>query len=151
MAWPALAILADALISAMKELVLVAVLAGLYKRYCRNFSIFLLFIIAFNIVKYSYMRYWQDYVIDVTLSSVWEISMWYFIVKLIGVNPLTYFLIGFIDSLLPNIVDLIQHGWPIFAVPVILGILLILMPLIYAFYLSSSEWYRKKKIISVPS
>ncbi len=149
MGWPPFAIFIDALLAATQQMLLIAVLAGLYKRYCSNFFLYVIFIIVFNLVTYSSMRYWQDYAISVIFGCTWQIIMWYFIVKLIGVNPLTYFLIGFMESLLSDLIDLGQHGYPLFIVPIILTLVFILLPLLQVLRLL----YRQsdtRKTVSAP-
>jgi len=150
MGWPPLAVFVDALLAATKQVLLIAILAGLYKRYCSNFLLYALFVVVFNLVTYSSVRYWQDYIINIVFGCIWEISMWYFIVKFIGVNPLSFFLIGFIESLLSNVIDLIQHSYPMFIVPIILALVFILLPVLQVLRLSYLQG-ENKKAISVPT
>jgi hypothetical protein len=135
LAAPGLAILIDALSATFNQLMLLAIFSGLYKRFCSRFSVYVIFIILYNLITYSSARYWQDFLIDVISSSFWEIAIWYFVVKIIHFNLLSYFLIGIIDSLSSTLVDIIEHAWPIYSTTIAISILLILVPAIYVCYL----------------
>ncbi len=148
---PFLAIFIDAISTGLNQLMLVGILSGLYKRYCSRFSIYVIFVLICNLITYSSARYWQDYLIDVAASSVWEISIWYFIVRIIGVNPLAYFLIGFMDSLLLGAIDLVQHGGLIYVNAILLSVLLILAPLVYAIALWVLARNKNKPIVNSTS
>ena len=143
---PLLAIFLDGVSTGINQLMLLGVLSGLYKRFCSRFWLYCLFVIIYNLITYSSARYWQDYLIDIVSNSAWEISIWYFVVRVIGVNPLSYFLLGFLDSLLSVSIDLIQHGWPAYTSSIILSLLLILAPLLYALYLWILSRYQNKYV-----
>ncbi len=131
---PWLALLAEAISTAMNQLILLSICAGLYKRFCSGFAMYALFVIVFNLITYSSARYWQDFTIDVLSSSLWELAIWFFIVKIIRFNPLAYFLIGFMDSLLSNLIDILAHAFPIYLTAISTTCLLIL-PQDYMFFI----------------
>jgi len=133
-AFPWLAILAESLSAALNQLMLLGILAGLYKRFCSGFTMYVIFIIVFNLITYSSARYWQDFAIDAFSSCLWEIIMWYFVVKIIRFNPLVYFFIGFIGSLMDNMIDMLTHVYPIYLTIIIVTGLFILAPGLYALY-----------------
>ena len=132
---PSLAIILDALSSTLNQLMMVAIFAGLYKRFCSGFTMYAIFIIALNLITNSATRYWQDYAIDVITSCIWELAIWYFIVKIIRLNPLVYLFIGIMDSLFSGLIDIIEHLWPTYSFPIIMSVLLLLAPAFYALYL----------------
>ena len=134
-AWPSLSIILDALSATLNQLMMVAIFSGLYKRFCSGFTMYAIFIVLMNLITYSATRYWQDYAIDVTTSCIWELSIWFFIVKIIRLNPLAYLFVGVMDSLFSILIDMIEHAWPIYSFPIILAILLLLAPALYVLYL----------------
>lgn len=129
--WPTLDFIGDMIVNGLTALLMVAIGASLYKKYCRNVWVFFAFVVAYNLITASSERHWQDYLINVGSGCVASSLVWLAVTRLISLNPLTYFLIGAGDVAISRLIVLIEHGLPIFFNEAVFLFLLLLSPLLY--------------------
>jgi hypothetical protein len=132
---PTIDLIRDTLAAGFNEVTTVAVMAVLYKKYCRNFWYFFAFVIVLRMVTLSAERYWQDYSVDVVSTVLGLLLGWFVIKKLAGYNPLVYFLIGGGELVLSRLLSLIDHGQPLFFQEAVITAVILASPLIYVCYL----------------
>jgi hypothetical protein len=137
--WPNVDIIMDTLTSGIVALLVVAIGLSLYRKYCRNFIIFFAFTVLYNLIMYSSVRHWQDYIIDVGSGCLSLSLVWIAVTTLINLNPLTYFLIGAGGLILSRLLVVIDHGMPLFFNQSVLLFFLLLSPLIYIAILYTRE------------
>ena len=118
-------------LAGLNALVTMTVAASLYRRYCRNFYVYMLLTFVMVAINYSGHRYWQDYLVDVFANYARLLLAWFATVRLIGFNPLTYFLIGFESVLLSRLYLIMDHGLPLLSGPLIILIFAMLSPCLY--------------------
>ncbi|PWU00582.1 MAG: hypothetical protein C5B53_03860 [Candidatus Melainabacteria bacterium] len=137
----------DALIAGFNALLMVTLAASLYRRYCRNFYVYMLLTLVWVGINYSSHRYWQDYLIDVLASYAQLLLAWFATARLIGFNPLTYFLIGFESVLLSRLFLVIDHGLPLLAGQLIILILAMLSPCLYLLVVYWRDHLKKRALV----
>ena len=89
--------------------------AGLYNKYIPRFGFFVIFVICATMLKYSYARHWQDFVMFVISDTVQQIIFFIFVARLARFNPVAYLVKVVIDDSLPLIYVIWIFGWPCFA------------------------------------
>jgi len=132
---PNLDLLGDTLTSGVNMLTTVVFIAALYKKYCRNFWLFLLFATLLKLITLASNRYWQDFAIDFVSQLIALILAWFVIRKLAGYNPLVYFLAGAGDLVLSRLLILLDHGQPLFFNDAIFTAVLLASPFAFVCYL----------------
>ncbi len=109
--------------------------AGLYNKYVPRFGFFVIFIIVATMLKYSYARHWQDFVMYVISDTVQQIIFFIFVARLARFNPVAYLVKVMIDDSLPLIYIIWIFGWPLFAPTFFSLIIYALLPvLMFAYY-----------------
>jgi hypothetical protein len=144
---PSFDFLYDALTGGLNILLIVILVAGLYRRYCRNFYVYMAVAAIFVLINFSYHRYWQDYLLDVISNYALLLLAWFATVRLIGLNPLTYFLIGFEGVLVSRLFLVLDHGLPLLASQIIVLIACILSPCVYLLFIAWMDRRRKAALI----
>lgn len=132
----------DALVGGFNALLLSTLFVALYRRFCPNFRIYLVLVGIFVLINLSYHRYWQDYLVDVTSNNALLLLAWFAVARLITLNPLVYFLIGFENVLAARLFSLLEHGLPLFAGQILVLAAGILSP---CFYLAFISWYKRHR------
>jgi hypothetical protein len=149
---PAYDLFRDALMSGVNAILFVALAAGLYKRYCKRFSAYCALVVVFCLINYSAERYWQDYLIAVVSNCLIFLLAWFGVARVIGFNPLTYFLIGMEGVLAARLSTLFDHGLPLMAPEAIFVTVLMFSPLLYLVWLSfASQSPKLQMTIDKPS
>lgn len=108
--------------------------AGLYNKYVPRFSFFIVFIILATMLKYSYARHWQDFIMYVISDTVQQIIFFVFVARLARFNPVAYLVKVVIDDSLPLIYVIWIFGWPCFAPTFFSLIIYALLPLLMLAY-----------------
>lgn len=130
--------------SFLNSIAIALVFAGLYSKYCRRWSWFLAFALVQQLVKYTYLRHWEDYAIWVTSDTIQNIIYWYFLARLARFNPLAYLVKIVADDCLPFVYLIWIYGWPCFA-PTFFSLLIYLVsPLFVLGYI----YRRNKKLVA---
>jgi hypothetical protein len=113
--FPVASDLIDLLPSFLSALTMALLAAGLYNKYFPKFGLFMIFAVVMNMVKYSYARHWEDFVIYVIADTIQQIIFWIFVAKLARFNPVPYLVKISVDATLPLIYVIWNYGWPCFA------------------------------------
>ncbi len=108
--------------------------AGLYNKYVPRFSLFLVFVFLATMLKYSYARHWQDFVMYVVSDTLQQIIFFVFVARLARFNPVAYLVKVVIDDSLPLIYVIWIFGWPCFAPTFFSLIIYALLPLLVLAY-----------------
>ncbi|MBP9091695.1 CPBP family intramembrane metalloprotease [bacterium] len=108
--------------------------AGLYNKYVPRFSFFVVFITLATMLKYSYARHWQDFVMYVISDTLQQIIFFVFVARLARFNPVAYLVKVVIDDSLPLIYVIWIFGWPCFAPTFFSLIIYALLPLLLLAY-----------------
>ncbi|CAN5214850.1 hypothetical protein BH11CYA1_BH11CYA1_17800 [soil metagenome] len=108
--------------------------AGLYNKYVPRFSFFFIFIVLATMLKYSYARHWQDFVMYVISDSLQQVIFFVFVARLARFNPVAYLVKVIIDDSLPLIYIIWIFGWPRFAPTFFSLIIYALLPLLMLAY-----------------
>jgi len=126
--------LLDLLPSVVGAITMALLMAGLYNKYFPRFGLFLIFVFVMNMIKYSYARHWQDFVINLIADTIQQIIFWFFVAKLAKFNPVAYLVKVMIDDSLPLIYVIWIFGWPCFAPTFFSLIIYVLSPLLLLAY-----------------
>ena len=146
---PSFDFLYDALTGGFNLLLILIVAAGLYKRYCRNFYVYMALAAVFVLINFSHHRYWQDYLLDVVSNYALLLLAWFAAVRFIGINPLVYFLIGFEGVLASRLLLVFDHGLPLLTGQLVVLIAAMLSPCLYLLVISWMD--RRSKAATIPS
>ncbi len=132
--FPVASDLLDLLPSLVGAITMALLMAGLYNKYFPRFGLFLIFVFVMNMIKYSYARHWQDFVINLIADTIQQIIFWFFVAKLAKFNPVAYLVKVMIDDSLPLIYVIWIFGWPCFAPTFFSLIIYVLSPLLLLAY-----------------
>lgn len=149
--FPVASDLVDMLPSFLSALTMALLAAGLYNKYFPRFGLFMIFVVVMNMVKYSYARHWQDFVIYVIADTIQQIIFWIFVAKLARFNPVAYLVKICIDDSLPLIYVIWNYGWPCFA-PTFFSLLIYgLSPILLLGYYHARNKRLKPEIGAAPA
>lgn len=134
--WPCLNIVTSALQSTVLMPLGFAAAVGIATKYrITKFWHFLSVYLLIIAISSSTERYWQDYLLGLTLNLVGGIGYWFLITKAINRNILCIFVLIWINSLWPAVRNIYKYGLSLFPLELAVAAALLLMPLTYLLYL----------------
>jgi hypothetical protein len=97
---PSLEALMDSIPRGLYFIFVTGAVVGIYAKYLRKFSYYLLFGLVGSLLTVSAYRYWQDAAIDLVTFALSYTASWFIVVRLAKENLLAYFLAGAAGSLI---------------------------------------------------
>ncbi|HEY9788254.1 MAG TPA: type II CAAX endopeptidase family protein [Candidatus Obscuribacterales bacterium] len=133
---PSLDVFSDALIEGLRQILMVALAAGIYAKFCPRPLIFFALVFVWSLVNALSERYWQDTVIDLIASVAGYSLLWFFIVKIIRKNLVAYFVLAMTSLVFRRLDVIVRHGLPLMIVDASVCAFIFLLPALYAVYLT---------------
>ena len=124
-----------ALSRGLREVLQIAVVAGVYVKYVGAHWMFFVFSAIQNIIQNSDQRYWQDIVVQSATGFLSAILYWFFVMRIAKKNALAYFVAGYVAVLFRKIPYLVEHALPCYSLDLVSLVVLTLLPVLYLFYL----------------
>lgn len=136
---PSLAELISAITIGLASLCLAPAAIGFFLKYFRNFRNYLIFSSIYILTLSSTVKYWQDYAIDASIGILEVILIYFWVKKCAKNNPVTYFLVGALNSMGLALLPLYKFTKNVFGTDMFIMLSLFLLPLVIAGYLSRSK------------
>lgn len=134
--FPILDLSKDAFSDGVREVLIAALAAGFYAKYCPKRWIFFAGIVIYSAVSAAAQRYGQDMAIDFLVGLLRYLLVYLFIARMAGKNIIAYFVYGLLSVLMGRLIGIYRHGLPLMLPELVFGVVFLFVPVLYAAYLA---------------